>query len=593
MKQYQYDVSNFNKFKEETQELKNLAMENPGYKLVFQIFVFSFVEKEVKDLCKYIEDEFPEAGYFGCSTNGNIYNGCVSSNNILVTCTIFEDSSSVYDIAQYSFNQENIGEVATCIKRDIENRPWIKSVELLFANRDLTVTDFCRTLQEIPQDICVFGGGAFAEKRSLPTIVFSKGNGFCTSGVVFLWTGGENLHTYTEYFTGWKPLGVEMMITKADRAILYEINNEPAFDIYSRYLDIKNDENFFYNTLEFPILYRNNGIDVLRAPTEVYPDGSILMSADVDSGVKARLSYGDPETILDNVRWGARRVNKFGPEVIKVYSCAARKAFWGESEISRETKPFNSICPTSGFYTSGEYLRTNGFINRHSVTLVISATREGAAKNTNKFNENYPMAELPRKVSIINRFATFIEASTDELRKANEKLEKMAITDGMTELYNRMEIQRRINEAIEMYNSKENALKNIDSVSLIMLDIDNFKNVNDEYGHHEGDLVIKGLSKLLIDVMEKSRGKISVGRWGGEEFMILLTDISLKDTLSIAEGLRKDFSEKKFKESGGHTMSLGVSIVKPGECGDCLAHRVDEALYMAKDQGKNKVVYKE
>ncbi len=122
--------------------------------------------------------------------------------------------------------------------------------------------------------------------------------------------------------------------------------------------------------------------------------------------------------------------------------------------------------------------------------------------------------------------------------------------------------------------------------SLVMLDIDNFKQVNDTYGHQEGDAVIIGLADILHN--ERS-GHVSSGRWGGEEFMMLLHDTDVNAAAYIADLIRQCFANTKFPSVRTQTVSLGVTQAKADDTLDILCMRVDEALYKAKKDGKNRV----
>jgi diguanylate cyclase (GGDEF)-like protein len=178
------------------------------------------------------------------------------------------------------------------------------------------------------------------------------------------------------------------------------------------------------------------------------------------------------------------------------------------------------------------------------------------------------------KVSLISRLANYINAAFCELEYA-------ALRDGMTGLFNRSEIHRRIADRLESGKT----------LSLVMLDIDNFKSVNDTYGHKEGDNVIIGLANLLRQGNALHGGKASIGRWGGEEFMILLP-YGLEHAKTAAAELGRKFSEICFEKAGHNTISLGVTEAIPGESVDKLLVRVDTALYEAKRTGKNKFVVK-
>ena len=122
--------------------------------------------------------------------------------------------------------------------------------------------------------------------------------------------GGEDLHIYTTHIAGWKPLGREFLVTKAQNALLFELDGKPAYDVYYRYLKILSDEHFFFNTLEFPFFYKHNGIDILRAPVYCNEDGTLVMTSDIDENVKARLANGDPWTILDCVRRDGKKLGR-------------------------------------------------------------------------------------------------------------------------------------------------------------------------------------------------------------------------------------------------------------------------------------------
>ena len=126
-------------------------------------------------------------------------------------------------------------------------------------------------------------------------------------------------------------------------------------------------------------------------------------------------------------------------------------------------------------------------------------------------------------------------------------------------------------------------------LSLIMLDIDNFKKVNDIYGHGEGDRVIIALSDVLRDAL-KNEDLASIGRWGGEEFMVLLQNRDINTAAALAEKIRASFAAVTYETAGCQTVSIGITQAKEGETFDTLCTRVDQALYTAKANGKNQVV---
>lgn len=316
-------------------------------------------------------------------------------------------------------------------------------------------------------------------------------------------------------------------------------------------------------------------------------DGSITMTSDMDVGSLVQISYGNPSTIVESIREDSRRIHQFQPDILHIFSCAARRTFWTSKEPTYEIEPFKDISPSCGFFSHGEFLRTKGNLNQHNVTLVVAAMREGEKKDLSSMSV-LPERGTLSKVPLVSRLATFISVTSLELEEtnkkleyANEKLKMAAIIDGLTGLYNRKEIQSQI--------EKELAQDSTRKFSLIMLDIDNFKQVNDTYGHQEGDMVIIALAKILHNEEMAYTDKFSAGRWGGEEFMLLLHDTDVSAASFIAELIRQCFANTSFPSVRMQTISLGVTQTREDDTLDSLCTRVDAALYKAKKSGKNRV----
>jgi len=158
---------------------------------------------------------------------------------------------------------------------------------------------------------------------------------------------------------------------------------------------------------------------------------------------------------------------------------------------------------------------------------------------------------------------------------------KRAHFDYLTGLFNRVAWLDRLNQetAIQQRNNKL-------SVSIIMFDVDDFKRMNDEFGHHAGDMVLVKVSDLIASRLRKSD---VLGRWGGEEFIILLTNTNLTQATSVAEELRAQL-ESHMKGKFNITASFGVTQYRPDDDAEGLLQRVDDLLYQAKAAGKNCVV---
>jgi diguanylate cyclase (GGDEF)-like protein len=171
---------------------------------------------------------------------------------------------------------------------------------------------------------------------------------------------------------------------------------------------------------------------------------------------------------------------------------------------------------------------------------------------------------------------------------ASDRLAARAIKDGLTGLFNQTYIKSRLQE--EIYRSERYKYP----LSLTMIDLDDFKSVNDRHGHVGGDHVLKGFSDLLL---ESIRASDIAGRFGGEEFLVILPETSCLDAASAAERFRKAVAVYPFRVGADSdrtcqfTISLGVySSPASGQSVEEIITLTDAALYRAKKEGKNKVV---
>jgi diguanylate cyclase (GGDEF)-like protein len=179
----------------------------------------------------------------------------------------------------------------------------------------------------------------------------------------------------------------------------------------------------------------------------------------------------------------------------------------------------------------------------------------------------------------------FFRQLVKKLAEARRLLETLATTDPLTGLSNRRQIMARLEEECERIQRGGIGL------SCIMLDVDHFKQVNDTYGHQQGDEVLK---MIASQARASLRAYDVVGRYGGEEFIVLLPETDLETAQAVAERLRMAIQASALlRTATGHpqptTVSLGLTQWRSGDTVDTLIHRADEALYRAKANGRNRI----
>ena len=165
-----------------------------------------------------------------------------------------------------------------------------------------------------------------------------------------------------------------------------------------------------------------------------------------------------------------------------------------------------------------------------------------------------------------------------KLKRLNARLSAMSRTDSLTGLANRLQLGDDIAEAVAR------AISRPQDQAVLLLDIDHFKAVNDRFGHPVGDEVLKAVSGILRTF---SGPRCTVGRWGGEEFMIVCLDTGITDVNAIANKVVTDVRSRKFAGCCSITISVGVATGRPGDSAETLVQRADNALYMAKQAGRD------
>jgi len=182
---------------------------------------------------------------------------------------------------------------------------------------------------------------------------------------------------------------------------------------------------------------------------------------------------------------------------------------------------------------------------------------------------------------------TLSKSEISNLQQSLEAIRAESLTDPLTGLGNRKYFDRSIEMAVQA------ALANGEPLSLLMFDIDHFKSFNDSYGHLTGDQVLRLVGMSLKQTI---KGQDITARYGGEEFAVVLPNTALRQALTVADHIRRAVMAKELKKKstgeilGRVTISVGVSMLKPGDDTDSLIERADACLYAAKRNGRNRVI---
>ena len=462
----------------------------------------------------------------------------------------------------------------------LAGKEHLRAVGLIAAGERLDLEPVFDAFTCVPEDVEVFGG--IAENRPGSGFLFDAEHA-CTCGLLVLTFAGKDLSVSVHSSFGWKPLGRPMKITRMkDPFTIQEIDHRPAIEIYQTYLGLGPDEDILTGMLTFPLFLHRDGLTLARHPRSYAPDGSVYYAADFYEGEEVQLAYGDPQEILDTADQLQIGMAQFHPQSIFFVSCVARSLLL-EGDTEQELA-MSRYAPSAGFYAYGEFLRRKDRILTSNMTLVTVGMREGAPSKV-------PI-ELPRRIShvdartaVMRHLVNFVQQSIGELEEANERYRRLARHDLLTGLFNRGTTDETLAEMVKEAEHEKKPL------TVLMMDIDDFKGINDSCGHDEGDRALQIVARIL---QEQTRKDVDVpGRMGGDEFFVILHATGVEQARQVADRIRAGIEERGLLPGGRRmTASIGGAEFFPGDTPQQLFKRADEALYAAKRQaGKNSVAW--
>ncbi len=580
MKQFTYCVDEEHTLSSCLDEFRQVC---PGEHSAVLVFIFTGISKgnDLWNMMEEIRGKVPNVLIAGSTSSGEIMSGNLHMGTTILNFMVFENTK--VQLFAYDFSEIQPSDAGSVLLGRCRLRKDLVSVGFLATLKTCNVKPLFDMLAQLPPTVTVFGGGADTYDPEGKCYVFTQG-ALLKRGLIAVCFESPVLEVNVTSQLGWKPLGRQREITDMfGDNIITELDHEPAISVYEKYLDIRKNKHFTHDTMEFPVLLERNGNILARLPVSTN-DGALVFAADFQIGERIWLAYGDPNDLLRLSGETQKRICEFAPEGVLVFSCVSRRAFL-QNNVEADVGFFRQIeVPSAGFYTYGEIIRAGKRVEILNVTMVSVSFREGPLEAPLIMKDNYKKPVLEDSLSLVQRLARFIEATTRELEEANTKLAHMAAEDRLTELFNRGEMEKILK------NEMESPLIKVRPLSIVMLDLDNFKQINDTYGHETGDKVLK----YTAETLKKSiRSGDSAGRWGGEEFLLLLPGATLESAAGVAERIRRLLSSSPVLPDGRCiTASLGVAEYHPGEKFSHFYHRLDSMLYDAKNSGKNQVVYK-
>lgn len=558
--------------------------------LLFQVFAGDPDLNKTRELLSILNNSFPLSTIIGSTSGKETIGTALNKGSIVVAVTRFEKTrlvSASFSLSENQLKTEDSKQLGSKVGKLLkENRAAVAISFLSVLKGEFNCEDFLDEIYRISPDTCIAGGYSGVYHMHRPENYYTIHNGnLSTMSCVVVALISDDLKVSNHFSMEWIPIGKGMEITSAVGNRIYSLDNIPTFDIYTEYLGPHIESGKKYAGLIFPLFIERSGVKLVRTASKFHDDKSISYPANFKNGDKVFFGVANPSSFQESIENSYAAIAKWQPEAIFCYSCMARDSFLPLERIKEETRIIGKLAAHCGFQTMGEFYHSkNGnFVMNYTSTFLLLKEGEKNATVHDTIIEEYEDVHNFEENFELKTLTHLLEITSKQLKESNQKFKKLAIYDSLTQIYNRGKIEQTMKRELEKCNRKMEK-----TFSLFLFDLDDFKRINDRYGHNSGDLVLK---RVTSEVSSSLRQIDYFGRWGGEEFMIILPSTSLIEAKHMMDRITLKISSIIFEEDFNITISGGLTEYTVGISFEEMMKSVDKKLYKAKRSGKNTVLY--
>jgi len=401
------------------------------------------LENLVSDILSII----PYIQIIGATTSGEILNSDTFEFKIILSFATFINTDiKVIDMNFYKTSYKTAERIIDLFPTNRIPQVVISFVDGLTINGEEYINAFHR----YNKDMVISGGLAGDNARFEETLVLTH-NRIVKNGAVVALLFNPDLHISTKASFGWDNIGKIMTITKADKNIVYEIDDIPIVDIYAKYLGHNIAKSLPQVGIEFPLIIQKENISIPRAVLGVHQNKALIFAGNLYVGDKVTFGYGNIDSILEF----SKTMDIKRSEAIFIYSCMARKSLMKDS-IKLELQPLSQISTVSGFFTYGEFYSSVDSSNESNHHNLLNETMTILSLSENKLQNSKYNKEVKEHNSIHNKrnltlkaFSHLISQTTLEFEELNQFLEKK-ITEEVAKNVKKEEMLQRQSRLAQM-----------------------------------------------------------------------------------------------------------------------------------------------
>lgn len=547
--------------------------------LLLQVYLCDDIAAWQLPLQVFLAKHFPNATVVGITSYGQFAGASVQNSGLSLHLTSFKQ---VQLATHYIAAADSDLEKQVAINALIQ--PSTKVIILFSTNLLDNHQDLLPLLNQLRPDIVVVGAIA-VPKGDMFTAHLLQQSCWHSNGTLLLALSSEHLAAKAIVKQNWFAIGKPFTITQASQFVVNTIAGITVKQLYQRYLGPQAGQHLAAASSIFPLIFDDGVHQISAFVVKALPDGSAIFNRPLQTGQQVRLSFAEINNVLNNDYLAA--YEDLPAEQVMVFSCGARVELLKDT-IVQELAPLQQKVPCAGCFAFGEIVTLQpGKSNLQSHSMVSLFMAETPAtihfecikeSIVDRYGFDLTNNELLRIYSNVTR------AIMADLTAMNDALLKQSQHDHLTGLASRSYLDQELMRAHESFIRYQHVY------SVLLLDIDYFKKINDSYGHLNGDKVLKATAD---NIKQTLRSNDLVGRWGGEEFLVLCPATPLEAAKTLAERIRKVVSMLSINSTEGAirlTVSIGVATITTGMNIDDVLKQADANLYKAKAEGRNRVI---
>ncbi|CAM5465937.1 diguanylate cyclase [Alishewanella longhuensis] len=549
--------------------------------LLVQAYISGDAKPWINALQQVIQRCAPSATVAGMTSYGQIEQGVIKQQGMSVFITEFAESKVSQSLLRADANEAEKTAMLQQLLQPDTKVLLIHSSDLLSRHANLLPL-----ITELRPDIIVAGAVAQPAGVKLYSCVFNHQQ---QAEDAFLLTAlhGYNLQASSALKRNWFAIGKSMQVTAAHNNCVSTIDDQSVVDLYQHYLGPGVAQHLPAASSMFPLFFDDKVHQTTAFVLKTTADGGAVFNQKVSVGQHVSLAFANMNSLLDNSYLAA--IGPINAEQVFVFSCCVRLDLLKEN-ILEEITPLAAKLPVCGSFGFGEMAMDEAGkagLFSHCMSLLFLAEQPSPVSFSLPAEPKSQHERHEFKLSneeLLGIYGNLTRALMQDLTDTNNALKQLTLTDHLTGIGNRKYLDEQLHKEQQLYQRYHRPF------SILLLDIDHFKAINDKFGHLNGDKVLIAVAKTLI---REVRDVDIVGRWGGEEFMVICPDTDLEQSYGLAERLRIAILELRILTDEGIiqlTTSIGVAELTELMNIDQLLQQADKHLYQAKTQGRNQVL---